>query len=78
VEPCPFSPFSDVNIREMNLRQALKSKFLARLREFPGELRETGGGCVLWQKKEWVASLLGDTQAGKVNYNSEWKRVRVN
>jgi MoaA/NifB/PqqE/SkfB family radical SAM enzyme len=63
VEPCPFSPFSDSNIRDMSLEQALRSKLLARLREFPVELHETGGGCVLWQKRERVTQLLEETGA---------------
>jgi MoaA/NifB/PqqE/SkfB family radical SAM enzyme len=58
VEPCPFSPFSDSNLNLMSLEQALQSKFLARLRAHPAALHETGGGCVLWQKREWVTELL--------------------
>ncbi len=63
VEPCPFSPFSDSNIHELSLREALQSKLLARLRDFPAGLHETGGGCVLWQKREWVQGLLRETAA---------------
>jgi MoaA/NifB/PqqE/SkfB family radical SAM enzyme len=60
VEPCPFSPFSDSNIKDMDLEQALRSPFLAALREHPEELHETGGGCVLWQKREWVNEVLDE------------------
>ncbi len=28
LEPCPFSPFSDINLREVPLREALQSRFL--------------------------------------------------
>lgn len=28
-EPCPFSPYSDINVRDTSLREALKSKLLA-------------------------------------------------
>jgi MoaA/NifB/PqqE/SkfB family radical SAM enzyme len=58
VEPCPFSPVSDSNIRDLSLTEALRSPLLERLREHPAELHETGGGCVLWQKREWVNRLL--------------------
>ncbi len=61
VEPCPFSPYSDSNIRDVGLEQALRSPFLAKLREHPEELHETGGGCVLWQKREWVEDLLNES-----------------
>jgi MoaA/NifB/PqqE/SkfB family radical SAM enzyme len=63
VEPCPFSPFSDSNIREQSLQEALDSKLLKTLRQMPGELHETGGGCILWQKREWVKTLLGDNSS---------------
>ncbi|MBN2354145.1 MAG: radical SAM protein [Spirochaetales bacterium] len=65
VEPCPFSPFSDSNIRSVSLVEALRSPLLARLREHPDELHETGGGCVLWQKREWVNGLLQSLYADR-------------
>lgn len=61
VEPCPFSPFSDSNICEQSLEEALGSRLLATLRDHPDALHETGGGCVLWQKRDWVTSLLEGT-----------------
>ncbi len=33
VEPCPFSPYSDTNIREMPLRRALESPLFQKLGE---------------------------------------------
>jgi MoaA/NifB/PqqE/SkfB family radical SAM enzyme len=58
LEPCPFAPFSDSNIREMPLREALRSSLLANIRQYPEELVPEEGGCVLWKKREWVKSLM--------------------
>lgn len=59
LEPCPFAPFSDTNIKNKPLKEALQSKLLSVIRQNYGELKETNGGCALWQKREWVQSLLG-------------------
>ena len=61
VEPCPFAPFSDSSVRGRPLLEALQSPFLERLREDPEFARETGGGCVLWKKREEVAAVLEET-----------------
>jgi MoaA/NifB/PqqE/SkfB family radical SAM enzyme len=58
VEPCPFSPYSDTNLNSVTLKEALNSKFLRRIRENHDQLHETGGSCALWEKREWVQSLL--------------------
>jgi len=58
VEPCPFAPFSDTNLRNLSLKDALQSKFLEAIRGIPELSRETGGGCVLWKERARVSSLL--------------------
>ena len=58
VEPCPFAPFSDSNVRGRPLVEALQSPFFEKLREDPEFAREAGGGCVLWKKREEVEALL--------------------
>ena len=58
LEPCPFAPYSDANVKETPLREALKSQFLKQIRLHHEELEETEGGCALWVKREWVQSLL--------------------
>lgn len=58
LEPCPFAPFSDTSLADIPLREALKSEFLAKIRANHDELKETSGGCALWAKREWVASLI--------------------
>lgn len=58
LEPCPFAPFSDANIRNTPLREALQSDFLKQIRLNHEQLKETEGGCALWVKREWVKTLL--------------------
>jgi len=60
VEPCPFAPFSDVSLRDKPLREALRSNFLAEIRNRPELGRETGGGCVLWKERKLVTALLAE------------------
>ena len=58
LEPCPFAPFSDVNLTEVPLKEALKSTFLQTIREARERLDETSGGCALWRERAWVRGLL--------------------
>lgn len=64
-EPCPFSPYSDVNIRDTSLREALKSELFKKLNE--GELlnKEHTGGCVLFEQDREVRKLLSVSSAEK-------------
>jgi MoaA/NifB/PqqE/SkfB family radical SAM enzyme len=59
VEPCPFAPYSDVNLRESTLAEALQSEFLKSIRESPEPL-ESGGGCSLMARKDWVQAKLAE------------------
>ena len=57
-EPCPFSPFSDINVRDSSLKEALKSPlFLALQNEGLLDGAHTGG-CVLYEKRAQVEALL--------------------
>jgi len=58
VETCPFAPYSDSNILDMPLKEALNSKLFKALRENHDKLMESNGGCALLKKPEWVKSLL--------------------
>jgi MoaA/NifB/PqqE/SkfB family radical SAM enzyme len=57
VEPCPFAPYSDVNLKDKSLFEALQSPLLKAIRE-SDQQPETSGGCALFAKKEWVEGLL--------------------
>jgi len=58
LEPCPFAPYSDTSLKNLTLKDALKSEFLRKIRENHQNLKETNGGCALWENRQWVASLL--------------------
>jgi len=60
LEPCPFAPYSDASLKDLSLKDALNSEFLKKIRENHQNLKETRGGCALWENREWVASLLKD------------------
>lgn len=46
-EPCPFSPHSDSSLRDVTLREALKSPLFGKLRESGILTSEHSGGCIL-------------------------------
>ena len=56
-EPCPFSPYSDVNVRTTSLREALTSPLFLALRDGGYLLEDHAGGCVLNEKKAQVEAL---------------------
>jgi len=58
LEPCPFAPYSDTNLRDTTLKEALRSKLLQEIRENHDVLEETRGGCALWKNRDWVRGLL--------------------
>ena len=57
-EPCPFSPYSDINVRDTSLREALKSKLFTRIIEEDLLTDDHKGGCVLFKKREQVEAQL--------------------
>ena len=57
-EPCPFSPYSDINAAETSLREALQSGLFRALRENGHLLEDHAGGCVLYEKRALVEELL--------------------
>ena len=57
-EPCPLSPYSDVNLKECSLRTALKSPLFKKLRDNEMLIGEHDGGCLLFEKEEDVKALL--------------------
>lgn len=57
-EPCPFSPFSDVNVKNGGLLTALKSPLFQKLRDTGILAGEHKGACLLFEKEEDVKALL--------------------
>ena len=62
VEPCPFSPYSDTNIRKVSLREALKSPLFTKLRDGGILLKEHTGGCTLFAESELVQSIISSEE----------------
>lgn len=63
LEPCPFAPFSDTDLREMSLKQALSSDLLRVIRENANKLGESQGGCTLWENRDWVLAQMAEKEA---------------
>ena len=57
-EPCPFSPYSDINVKETSLRDAMKSKLFRELQDGDVLKDDHKGGCVLYEKRSQVQELL--------------------
>ncbi|MCX6233585.1 MAG: hypothetical protein NT175_02530 [Bacteroidetes bacterium] len=66
IEPCPFAPYSDTNLNNASLKEALSSELLSKIRENHHKLTETSGGCALWQEKEWLQLLLKEKEAEQI------------
>lgn len=58
VEPCPFSPYSDINLRDSSLREALRSPLFTKLKEEGLLETEHKGSCVLFEQEDRVTALL--------------------
>ena len=57
-EPCPFSPYSDINVAETSLEEAMNSGLFLALRDNGHLLEDHVGGCVLYEKRALVEELL--------------------
>ena len=57
-EPCPASPYSDINVRDTSLIEALNSKLFKSLRDGGILLDNHDGGCVLFEHQKEVKKLL--------------------
>ena len=57
-EPCPASPYSDINVADTSLIDALNSRLFKSLRDGDLLIDDHAGGCVLFENKEKVEKLL--------------------
>ena len=64
-EPCPFSPYSDINVKRTSLREAIRSRLFAALREEHVMEHSHVGGCVLFTQRDKVESILSGIAAGR-------------
>ncbi|MCR4990417.1 MAG: radical SAM protein [Lachnospiraceae bacterium] len=62
-EPCPFSPYSDVNIKNTSLKEAMHSPLFMALQSGGILLDDHEGGCVLYEKRELVEQIINKRPA---------------
>ncbi len=59
-EPCPFSPYSDINVRDSSIREALESRLFKELREGGYLTEDHPGGCTLYERREDVERIANE------------------
>ena len=62
-EPCPFSPYSDINVRDTSLREAINSRLFRELRDGGYLLEDHIGGCTLFEKRHQVEKIIAEGKA---------------
>lgn len=61
-EPCPFSPYSEMNLKEQTLLTVLQSAYFKRIREISAaESSEHSGGCTLFRYEKQVQHALNQS-----------------
>lgn len=63
VEPCPFSPYSDISLKDHTLLEAMHSQFFKSLKENGLLDGEHDGGCLLFEREAEVSKLLAGCQS---------------
>ena len=64
-EPCPFSPYSDSNVKQTSLKEAIRSRLFQQLREQHVLEGEHVGGCVLFAQKGQVERIMAEIAASR-------------
>ena len=64
-EPCPFSPYSDSNVKQTSLKEAIRSRLFEQLREQHVLEEEHVGGCVLFSQKGQVERIMAEIAASR-------------
>lgn len=53
-EPCPFSPYTDTNVKTTSLKEAIQSSLFTKIRENEILNEDHSGGCVLYKYRSEV------------------------
>ena len=64
-EPCPFSAYSDINVRDTSLKEAIASRLFTRLRDDRLLEEDHAGGCVLFERQAQVERIMTELSAGQ-------------
>jgi len=62
IEPCPFSPYSDRNIKDVSLLKALDSPLFSMLKNENMLEESHRGGCTLYEKRNIVEALAEEAK----------------
>lgn len=57
-EPCPFSPYSRMNLKENSILEVLKSDYFEKLKKLASDSHEHHGGCTLFSVEENVKDIV--------------------
>ena len=57
-EPCPFSPYSDINLKTTSLKEAMNSPLFTKIRQNDLLQEDHTGGCVLYKYRDEVEKLV--------------------
>lgn len=64
-EPCPFSPYSDINVKKTSLRDAMNSRLFEALRDKHVMEEAHVGGCVLFTQRDQVEQIMAVIAASR-------------
>lgn len=59
-EPCPFSPFSVMNLKRNSIKDVLQSDFFEKVRYIGKNAKEHNGGCTLFMHEDEVRNSVAD------------------
>ncbi|MBR2122632.1 MAG: radical SAM protein [Lachnospiraceae bacterium] len=59
-EPCPFSAYSDINVKDTSLKDAIRSRLFETLKAEHLLEEDHAGGCVLFEKREQVERIVDE------------------
>ncbi|MBD5357492.1 MAG: radical SAM protein [Bacteroides sp.] len=62
-EPCPFSPHSDCNVKEVGIKETLKSPLFKALRDAETLKWEHSGGCTLYEHREEIEEMINNLKS---------------
>lgn len=74
VEACPFAHFASDNIRDKDLDQALRSRFLSSIRSSDAVVRRGRIGCALVENRDLLQGIVEKTGAKRTDCPQESQR----
>ena len=54
----PTSPYSDVSLKDISLKDAMNSRLFKKIRGTPHSWTESSSGCALYSNEEWVRAMV--------------------